>query len=184
LVPALVFDGGRCFRLLLVRKPPRTALFAAIITIGLTIAAVVMAGVLVAVSISNQVELASPLLVYPVTQQAPGPCPAGVAGSINGPEPSCYQVASGLTIRRVSNVHVEGMPDGTYALSVKLLSGDRDAFAKLTKDNLNKQVALVVNGRVITAPRIDTPITGGRLLVTGQFTKPMADQLAVDLTGA
>ncbi|MEO5877523.1 MAG: hypothetical protein ABIS86_01490 [Streptosporangiaceae bacterium] len=166
------------------RKPPRTALLAAIITIGLMIAAVVMSGILVVVSIRNQVVLASPLLVYPVVQQTSGPCPAGSAGSINGPEPSCYLVASGLTISKVSDVHVEGLKDGTYALSVKLLSGDRSAFAKLTRANLKKQVALVVNGKVITAPRIDDPITGGRLLVTGQFTKPAADQLALELTGS
>lgn len=165
------------------RKPPKTTLLAAIIVIGLCSAAVVMTGVLVAVARAKETVLSTPLLIYPVTATTPGLCQAGQVGLTGPPQPTCYQVSTGLTIRKVGEVKVQKLGDGSFGLSVQLVGADKEAFAKLTKQNLQKQVAMVVNNQIVTAPRVDAPITGGKLLVTGQFTADNADRLAQDLTG-
>ncbi|GAB3653176.1 hypothetical protein GCM10027589_11210 [Actinocorallia lasiicapitis] len=168
------------------RRPPKTTLLAAIIVIGLCSAAVVMTGVLIAVARSTQTTLATPLAIYPVTVATPGTTCAqqGVAG-FDGPEPACYQVsADSLNVKKVGDVKVQQLPDGSYGLSVQLIGADKKRFGEITQLNLQKQVAMVVNNRVITAPRVDSPVTGGKLLITGAFTQPAADQLARALTGA
>lgn len=164
------------------RRPPKTTLLAAIIVIGLCSAAVVMTGMLVAVARQNQTRLAVPLLIYPVVQQTAGACTAGTQG-VTGPEPSCYQVTEGMVVRKVGGVEVQRLRDGGYGVSLQLVGADREAFARITRAQLHKQVVMVVNGQAITAPRVDSPITGGRLLLTGRFSREGAERLAHDLTG-
>lgn len=153
-----------------------------VVAIALCACAVALTGVLLSVARQPRIPLAEPLLIYPVTQHVPGACAPGTPG-ITGPEPSCYQVAEGLVVRTVSAVDVEPLPDGTYGISLHLVGADRSAFANLTRARSGGQLALVVNGQVVTAPRVDAPVTGGRILVTGQFSQANADKLAYDLTG-
>ncbi|GAA3234398.1 SecDF P1 head subdomain-containing protein [Actinocorallia longicatena] len=167
------------------RRPAKTTLLASIIVIGLCSAAVVMTGVLIAVARSSQTTLATPLSIYPVAGATSGrTCQqVGVAG-FDGPEPACYQInEEGLKVTKVGDVKVKRLPDDTFGLSVQLIGADKKKFGEITRSNLQKQLALVVNGRVVTAPKVDSPITGGGLLITGQFTRPAADKLAHDLTG-
>lgn len=159
-------------------------MLAAIIVIGLCSAAVIMIGVLVAMSRQTEVTLGSPLKVYPVEQQMPGACPAGPG--INGPEGQCYKLlpSGGLEIKKVAKIEVEQQQDGTYGVAIQLLSDATDAFANLTKSNLQRQLVLVMNNSVITAPKVDAPILGGRMLIVGQYTFESANRLATSLTGA
>ncbi len=164
------------------RRPPKTTLLAAIIVIGLCSAAVAMTGLLVAAARQSQTALAAPLLVYPVTEQTTGACPAGTQG-VTGPEPSCYRVTEGIVIRKVGEIEVLPLRDGSYGVSLQLVGADREAFAEITRANLHKQVVMVVGGQPVTAPRVDSPITGGRLLLAGNFPHAAAERLARDLTG-
>jgi preprotein translocase subunit SecD len=50
-------------------------------------------------------------------------------------------------------------------------------FGEATVQNLGKRFAIVLDGKVISAPTIETPITGGNGQITGNFT----DQSAADL---
>lgn len=52
-------------------------------------------------------------------------------------------------------------------------------FAKITSDNVGKPFAVVLDGKVITAPRINTPILGGSGIITGNFTVKEANELAL-----
>ena len=45
------------------------------------------------------------------------------------------------------------------------------------------QVAIVMDGNVISAPEIQQPITDGQAQITGSFTRSAAQQLAADLQG-
>lgn len=56
-------------------------------------------------------------------------------------------------------------------------------FANLTRSVVSQQeprnmVAVVLDGRVVSAPRIDEPITGGNAQITGSFTQSQAQNLA------
>jgi preprotein translocase subunit SecD len=115
-----------------------------------------------------------------------GVCPANTAG-INGPSPSgpaCYQVDSGLSIRRVNDIHVEPTSDGRNQIAISLLPADRRAFADFTRSLTGRVVLFVVRDRVVTTPRVEAPITEGKILLAGGFNRPDADRLVRELTGS
>lgn len=52
------------------------------------------------------------------------------------------------------------------------------AWARLTKENINRQVAIVLDDMVYSAPNVQVEITGGRSSITGHFTTEEAKDLA------
>ncbi|HYZ34279.1 MAG TPA: protein translocase subunit SecD, partial [Crenalkalicoccus sp.] len=52
-------------------------------------------------------------------------------------------------------------------------------FAEVTRANVGRPFAIVLDGKVITAPVIREPITGGRGQISGSFTAKTANDLAV-----
>lgn len=52
-------------------------------------------------------------------------------------------------------------------------------FAKLTTDHVNERFAIVLDGKVLSAPGIREPIPGGRGQISGGFTLESAKDLAV-----
>ena len=52
-------------------------------------------------------------------------------------------------------------------------------FGEVTTQNLNKRFAIVLDKKVISAPVIQTPITGGSGRISGHFTPQSANDLAV-----
>ncbi|HSI20055.1 MAG TPA: protein translocase subunit SecD [Sphingomonas sp.] len=54
-------------------------------------------------------------------------------------------------------------------------------FALITQNNVGKRFAVVLDGVVISAPSINTPILGGSGYIEGSFTAETANTLAVEL---
>jgi len=54
-------------------------------------------------------------------------------------------------------------------------------FAKLSTENVNKRFAIIVDGKVISAPVFHEPILGGQARISGSFTSDSATQLAISL---
>jgi len=54
-------------------------------------------------------------------------------------------------------------------------------FGKLTSENVGRPFAVVLDNKVITAPRINEPILGGSGQITGNFSVPEATSLATNL---
>ena len=54
-------------------------------------------------------------------------------------------------------------------------------FAKLTSENVNRPFAIILDGKVISAPNINEPILGGSAQISGNFTVESANQLAIAL---
>ena len=52
-------------------------------------------------------------------------------------------------------------------------------FGKLTSENVGKQFAVVLNDVIITAPRMNGPITGGKGFIEGSFTMESARELSL-----
>ncbi len=52
-------------------------------------------------------------------------------------------------------------------------------FGKLTSENVGKQFAVVLNDVIITAPRMNGPITGGKGYIEGSFTMESARELSL-----
>ena len=68
-----------------------------------------------------------------------------------------------------------GEPDVNFRFNLR--GGQR--FGQVTSDNVGRPFAIVLDGKVISAPRILGPITGGSGQITGNFTVEQADNLAV-----
>ena len=54
-------------------------------------------------------------------------------------------------------------------------------FAKLTTQNVGKPFAIILDGKVLSAPNINEPILGGSAQISGHFTAESAGQLAISL---
>jgi len=54
-------------------------------------------------------------------------------------------------------------------------------FFELTRDNVDKRLAIVLDGRVYSAPVIREPIAGGQAQISGSFTSEEAKNLAIAL---
>lgn len=54
-------------------------------------------------------------------------------------------------------------------------------FAEVTKNSTGRQLAIVLDGKVQSAPRINEAITGGEAQITGNFTPEEASELALVL---
>ncbi len=54
-------------------------------------------------------------------------------------------------------------------------------FAKLTTENVNRPFAIILDGKVLSAPNINEPILGGSAQISGSFTVDTANQLAISL---
>ncbi len=55
------------------------------------------------------------------------------------------------------------------------------SFARVTRENVNKPFAIVLDNVVLSAPSINEPILGGQAKITGGFTVEEANGLAVQL---
>ncbi len=64
-------------------------------------------------------------------------------------------------------VHIEFDAEGT------------ELFKQATTANVNKTLAIVIDDRIVSAPRVDEPIPSGSASITGQFTAEEAQNLAV-----
>ena len=60
----------------------------------------------------------------------------------------------------------------------------RKKFAEVTRENINKQLAIVIDGQVIDAPIIRTEIPGGTALIVGNFTQSEAIDLSKKINQA
>jgi SecD/SecF fusion protein len=54
-------------------------------------------------------------------------------------------------------------------------------FGELTKNNVNRRLAIIIDGEVISAPNINEPIMGGNAQITGRFTYDEASALSLAL---
>ena len=78
-------------------------------------------------------------------------------------------------------VDAKGSFDQTegHAVSFRFDTEGAQKFGKITSDNVGSRLAVVLDGVVITAPRINSAITGGSGIITGNFNAQDAADLAV-----
>jgi beta-lactamase regulating signal transducer with metallopeptidase domain len=59
-----------------------------------------------------------------------------------------------------------------------LTRGGKEIFSRVTEENIGKKVAIVFEGKVISAPMIRDRISGGRAQISGRFTREEAERIA------
>lgn len=71
--------------------------------------------------------------------------------------------------------------EGYYAISLKFNEEGTKAFADATSANVGKTIGIYVNGEKIIEPTVNTAITDGNAIITGNYTYDQANKLAVQL---
>ena len=67
--------------------------------------------------------------------------------------------------------------NGTPGVSMTMNAEGANTWARLTKDNIGRQVAIVLDGTVYSYPTVQTEISGGQSSITGQFSVEEATDL-------
>jgi preprotein translocase subunit SecD len=70
---------------------------------------------------------------------------------------------------------------GQPVVNIRFDSGGSATFAKVTAQNVGKRFAMVLDGRVLSAPSINEPILGGSAQISGSFSVATANNLAISL---
>jgi preprotein translocase subunit SecD len=71
--------------------------------------------------------------------------------------------------------------DGKPDIEIGFNTAGAKRFGRVTQENVGKPFAIILDGRVLSAPVINEPILGGNALITGNFTVQSANDLAVSL---
>lgn len=102
------------------------------------------------------------------------------------PQQITTYVPTGLTGRYISSAALEFGSGPASALASAQVAVKFDAegsklFAKITKENIGKPLAIFLDGQVISAPIIQTEIPNGEAVITGNFTPNEARELVRNL---
>ncbi len=73
---------------------------------------------------------------------------------------------------------------GYSQINFSLTPNGKEEFAEITGQNIGKRLAIVIDGQLITAPVIQSAITGGKGQITGDFTEQEAKDLAAKINKA
>lgn len=83
----------------------------------------------------------------------------------------------GDSLKPNSNVTYDQQHRPAVSFSMKT-QADRDKFGALTSQNIGKQLAIVLDGKIITAPKIQDKITDDGI-ISGSFTMEKAKELSI-----
>lgn len=86
-----------------------------------------------------------------------------------------------LTGSDIKTVGVEMMKANTPVVTFELKDEGAKIFGDFTSNNINRFLTIVLDGKVISSPRINSAITDGAGMITGNFTLETANALAVQL---
>ena len=94
---------------------------------------------------------------------------------------------TGLTGRYLESAALEfaGSQSGQLAneplVAISFTAEGGELFEKITRENVGSQLAIFLDGEIISAPRINEAILGGRATISGGFTPDEAKELAQNL---
>ena len=71
-----------------------------------------------------------------------------------------------------------GNSGGSPEVSMSMNAEGANIWARMTKDNIGRQIAIVLDGMVYSYPVVNTEITGGSSQITGNFDLEEAEDLA------
>ena len=73
---------------------------------------------------------------------------------------------------------------GAPQIDVEFSEVGKELFAAITKENINKRLAIVLDGHLYSAPVIRSEIAGGKAQISGAFTEKEAQELAAKISDA
>lgn len=97
---------------------------------------------------------------------------------------------AGIAVQRRVMINGDQLIDATQGfdqqnnqpvVNIKFDSQGGRKFARTTQENVGKPFAIILDGKVLSAPRINEPILGGSAQISGNFTVDSANELAIAL---
>jgi hypothetical protein len=73
---------------------------------------------------------------------------------------------------------------GAPEIGIEFSEEGKELFAVVTKENINKRLAIVLDGHLYSAPVIRSEVSGGKAQITGHFTEEEARELAAKINDA
>ena len=123
--------------------------------------------------------------------------PSDVAAGNAPPGSQIYPYADGspgagttIAVRRLGGIAGDNLVgaqqgfdqrDNSAVVNIQFDQQGASKFARLTTQNVNKPFAIILDGKVLSAPNINEPIRGGTAQISGGFTVESANQLAIAL---
>jgi TonB family protein len=105
------------------------------------------------------------------------PAAGFTAATVDGTKQAIYLEASALvTAQDVSNARVVDAEGGRFYVEVTFREAASARMAQATSAHLGKPVAIVIDGRVVSAPVVRSPI-GRSAMLTGDFTRAQAEAI-------
>src|SRR2546427_2206281 len=97
--------------------------------------------------------------------------------------PYVVQKRAILTGAELTRAEVQADPNspGNWQVAIEFTATGARIFGEVTESNVGKHLAIILDGTVYSAPRINERIPGGRAVITGQFTVDEARDLAIVL---
>ena len=97
--------------------------------------------------------------------------------------PYVVQKRTLLTGAELTRAEVQADPNspGGWQVAIEFNATGTRIFGEVTEQSVGKLLAIILDGNVYSAPRINERIPGGRAVVTGQFTIEEARDLAIVL---
>ena len=78
----------------------------------------------------------------------------------------------------VTDARVQYGNNGSPEVSMSMNAEGANTWARMTKDNIGRQIAIVLDGMVYSYPTVQSEISGGSSQITGNFTVEEAEDLA------
>src|SRR6185503_14862973 len=137
---------------------------------------------------------ATALLEWKLVEHGPAPTREALLGATGGVVPARTEVAIGgrdaavgdarayYLVRSVADItgrdlrNARSIPDENHqpAVAFSLTRDGARRFAQLTGGNVGRSLAIILDGRVQSAPRIEGRIDGGEGYIRGHFTSQQA----------
>src|SRR5215475_490662 len=97
--------------------------------------------------------------------------------------PYVVQKRTLLTGAELNSAEVQADPNspGNWQVAIEFNPVGTRVFGEITEQNVGKHLAIILDGNVYSAPRINERIPGGRAVITGQFSVDEARDLAIVL---
>jgi preprotein translocase subunit SecD len=92
--------------------------------------------------------------------------------------PTFHTIMTGADLK---NVGVQTTQGGGYVVAFELNSDGTQIFKDFTSSHVGQILGITLDKEVISVPSVNTPITGGKGVIEGQFTADEANNLALQL---
>ena len=118
----------------------------------------------------------------------------GMSGGVLAPGDELVPYANAglppIAVKRLGGIKGDRLTDAKQSfeqrtnqavVSITFDNQGGEQFARLTSENVGKPFAIILDGKVLSAPNINEPIMGGSAQISGSFTVESANQLAIAL---